>query len=112
MLDSAKMNVNIAENNMTLNESFMTQSKSKIVVPSNLPKFRQDNKFDESIEFLETFNKIMKAHNIKEDRFLQLLPLCLDSVDGQWLTTNLNKLRSMTWNNFMDAFIEHFQKIN
>ena len=112
MLDAAKLNINIAENNLTLNESFMTQAKSKIVVPSNLPKFRHDNKFDEPIEFLETFNKIMKAHNIGEDRFLQLLPLCLDSVDGQWLTTNLSKLKLMTWNGFMDAFISHFQNPN
>lgn len=94
-----------------MNESFITLTKQKIVVPSNLPKFRQD-KFDEPVEFLEAFNKIMKAHNIGEERYLQLLSLCLDSVDGQWLTNNLTKLGSLSWNGFMDDFIGHFQNAN
>ena len=95
-----------------LNDSFIIQPKSKNIVPSNLPKFRHDNKFEEPVEFLESFNKVMKAHNINEDRYLQLMPLCLDSVDGQWLATNSEVLKALDWSDFMNAFIEHFQHPN
>ena len=98
--------------NNDMNESFMIQPKNKIIVPSNLPKFRHENKFEEPIEFLESFNKVMKAHNISEDRYLQLLPLCLDSVDGQWLATNSEVLKALDWSDFMNSFIEHFQHPN
>ena len=109
LAESARINNTF---NGDMDESFIIQPKSKIVVPSNLPKFRHENKFEEPVEFLEAFNKVVKAHNINEDRYLQLLPLCLDSVDGQWLATNSEVLKALDWNDFMNSFIEHFQHPN
>jgi hypothetical protein len=82
---------------------------SKIVVPSGLPKFRQGSQHGEPVEFLEAFKKVMDAHEIPEERFIKLLPLCLDNVDGQWLkTVNQNA----KWNAIYALFIGHFQHPN
>ena len=82
-------------------------------VPQNLSKFSQRGIYKESIEFLEAFDRIMDAHNISEDRFLSLLPLCLDSVDAQWLSAYKRNIDyGEIWESFGHAFISHFQHPN
>jgi hypothetical protein len=61
--------------------TLQTQSK-KVVVPQNLPKFRQNGQLKEPTEFLEAFYKVMKAHNIPLQKYLNLLLLYLDTIDS------------------------------
>ena len=54
----------------------------------------------------------MTAHTIASHHYLQLLPLCLDSVDGQWLSNYILGAGEETWEDFKNAFIAHFQHPN
>jgi hypothetical protein len=88
-------------------------AKSKsVVVPSGLPKFRQ-GQYNEPVEFLEAFAKVMDAHEIPVEKYTKLLALCLDSVDGQWFQEWSREHDGvMTWKEISEAFIQHFQHPN
>jgi len=56
----------------------MTQKEPRRVqVPQNLPKFRQKGPYDEPMEFLEAFRRVMKAHEVPLSRYVKLLPYVL-----------------------------------
>jgi hypothetical protein len=59
----------------------ITSSSSKV---PKMPKF-QANKNENPLDFIENFERLMKAHKISEERYNDLLALCLDRVDVMWL---------------------------
>ena len=81
---------------------------ARIVVPANLPKFRQGGQHEDPIEFLDSFINLMEAHEINMERYSKLLSLCLDSVDNQWLDT----VKSEKWQAVRANFIAHFSHSN
>jgi hypothetical protein len=89
------------------------EETKRAIVPTNLPKFRQGEQTEEPAEFVEAFERIMTAHAIAAERYLQLLPLCLDTVDGQWLSSYIAGTKDEnSWEDFKEAFIAHFQHPN
>ena len=92
----------------------MTQKESRRVqVPQNLPKFRQKGPYDEPMEFLEAFRRVMEAHEVPLSRYVKLLPLCLDAVDCQWLEEWIEQQEfDISWQEVEHAFIAHFQNPN
>ena len=84
------------------------KEQSRIVVPANLPKFRQGGQLEDPIEFLDSFINLMEAHEISMERYSKLLSLCLDSVDNQWLDT----VKSEKWQAVRANFIAHFSHSN
>jgi hypothetical protein len=82
--------------------------KKRVTVPSGLPKFRQGNTTLEPVEFIEYFVKLMEAHEIEEEKYPTLLALCLDSVDGQWLSDWMSTNVKSNWNALAKEFIQHF----
>jgi hypothetical protein len=59
----------------------ITVSQIRVIVPPNLPKFRK-GQTKEPTEFLEAFEKIMKAHAIVIYCYLYLVLLYLNTIDG------------------------------
>src|SRR5271166_2576014 len=53
----------------------------------------------------------MEAHKVKEEKYLVILSLCLDSVDGQWLKDWKEEYKN-NWKYLSKAFIAHFQHPN
>ncbi len=94
--------------------SRVTQKESrKVQVPQNLPKFRQKGQFDEPIEFLEAFRRMMEAHEVPLGRYMKVLPLCLDAVDCKWFEEWTGQQEeNVTWQELERAFIAHFQNPN
>ena len=88
---------------MGLNVEVMKAKSSKLVVPANLPKFKQGG-YEDPEEFLEAFEQVMEAHEIKEERYVKILKLCLDSIDNQWLEDNEGE-----WGDVKEGFIGHFK---
>ena len=61
--------------------------------------------------FMEQFERVCSANDIMERRFIQLIELCLDNVDVQWITPE--KRNSVdTKEKFREEFITHFQHPN
>ena len=82
----------------------------RAIVPNNMPKFRQNGPCEEPTEFLEAFAKVMAAHEILQGKFANLLMLCLDSVDSQWLK-NID-ISAWSWSKLEKEFVAHFQHPN
>ena len=99
------------------NQSFeMPAATSQVRIPSGLPKFRNGKEgIDDPEEFLGQFRKVCVAHSVEEKRYIQILPLCLDGVDGKWLERWLStkdNLNMIDWSEVCDAFKRHFQHPN
>jgi hypothetical protein len=58
----------------------ITVSQTKVIVPSNLPKFREDQT-KEPTEFLEVFKIIMKVHVIATITIYISISM-FDTIDG------------------------------
>src|SRR3569832_379749 len=82
--DFGKRESNIRNSSFRESETFSIK-REKVTVPANIPKFRQNRHYEEPVEFLEAFEKVLVAHEIPEERYIRLLPLSLNSVDGQWI---------------------------
>jgi hypothetical protein len=91
-------------------EEVKPQRTSRIVVPSNMPKFRQNGPYNEPTEFLDAFTDVMRAHEIPVERYSKLLVLCLDSVDSQWIKNVVQS--EWTWDRVNREFTSHFQHPN
>jgi len=89
-------------------------SGSNSKVPANLPKFRGSGT-DDPQEFLDNFVKVCTAHDLDEERYLKVVPLCLESVDAKWVerwTIENGGRDSADWEKFMEDFRAHFQHPN
>jgi hypothetical protein len=60
---------------------------------------------------LEAFEKVLVAHEIPEKRYIKLLLLSLNSIDGQWIKNN-TKIANYSWENVKQQFIGHFRNSN
>ena len=85
-----KRSLKILDSTYNGNSSLKEEAKSRNVIPSHLPKFRQ-NGYTEPHEFMEAFQNIMIAYGVTEDRYLKILPLYLDTIDNQWLKNMINE---------------------
>ena len=97
-----------------LDETTKTEGEgARLVVPTNLPRFRQGRQAEDPSEFLENFQKVITAHGITGTGYVRLMPLCLDSVDSDWMHiwTEQNKPAPAWWK-FERDFLQHFQHPN
>jgi hypothetical protein len=108
--DFGRRESNIRNSSFRESETFSIK-REKVTVPTNIPKFRQHGQFEEPVEFLEAFEKVLVAHEIPEERYIKLLPLSLDSVDGQWIKNN-SKIADCSWEEIKQQFIGHFRNPN
>jgi hypothetical protein len=58
-----------------------TNAARPVVVPSNLPHFRGNAGIEDPLEWIEQFARIVTAHGIEQESYLQLVPICLELVD-------------------------------
>jgi len=83
--------------------------KQSSKVPNNLPVFRSGrNGIEDPLEFIEHFERICKANQIQDKRYVALMALCVDSTDVQWIE-KFSKENDVSWEVFQMAFIAHFQ---
>jgi hypothetical protein len=84
----------------------------RAVVPQGLAKFRQPSGIYEPEDFLESFERILTAHQIVLEEYRRLIPLCLDSVDSLWFKNHIAVYRERDWERFRLDFIQHFRYPN
>jgi len=90
-----------------------TMGTRNIKVPSSMPRFRGDKGIEDPFDFLEFFNRVMIAHEISEDRYMRLVPMCLDAIDRKWFDHWMeNQVDMPTWREFQRDFIGHFRHPN
>ena len=51
-------------------------------VPTNLPLFRGLKGISDPLDFIEQFERVCIAHGIQEDRYIKLIPICLNNIDA------------------------------
>lgn len=82
------------------------ERKAKKFVPSVLPKLKNS---EDAWSFIEEFERHMKAHGIEVERYVEILPLCLELSDNKWLEDWLGENVDWDWEALKVAFIQHFQ---
>ncbi len=101
------------ENSMNFGNITSVMKERRVPVPQQLPKFRQNGSCEEPGEFLEAFRRVLEAHDVPNVKYAKLLPLCLDTVDNQWLDEWVKQHNGQVlWENLESAFIGHFQNPN
>ena len=62
---------------------------------------------------MESFTEVMIANDVPEERYIKMMPLCLETIDKLWLRVWIAEQGGDgCWSNFYDAFIAHFQNPN
>ena len=88
--------------------------KNSWKVPNNLPLFCGGRGEEDPLEFIEHFECICLANGIQQERYVQLVQLCLDKTDVQWITSTIRDSvhTKEEWEKFKVKFIGHFQDPN
>ena len=68
---------------------------------------------EDLLEFVEQFERVCIANGIEKERYIQLITLCLDSTDVQWVTQETKGSETkILWSDFWERFTAHFQHPN
>ena len=91
----------------------MGLSARPVRVPPGLPKMRHEGKLLDPEDFLEQLARVCRAHDVPPERYMTLVPLCLDSVDAKWVDAWISDHGPMLdWDTFCVEFKQHFQHPN
>lgn len=88
------------------------EKQSGFRVPSGMPKFRMNGGIQEPLDFIAAFGRVMKAHGIPENRYMELILLCMDSTDVDFVEQFMEENEERPWEKFSKAFVAHFQHPN
>ena len=78
-------------------------------MPSGLLDFRQHGVIQEPLKFLHLFRKIMKAHRISEDQYLEIMVVHMNNVDEKFFVYKyLQRMEEFNWDHFQNAFVGIF----
>ena len=68
---------------------------------------------EDPLEFVEQFEQVCVANGVEEDCYIQLLTLCLDNTDVQWVMQETKgSSEKIQWLDFRSKFNAHFQHPN
>ncbi|MGI0060685.1 MAG: C2HC-type zinc finger protein, partial [Nitrosotalea sp.] len=88
-------------------------AKISFKVPSGLPKFGSATGEKDPQEFWDSFAKVMVANEVPVEKYVTILPLCLDSIDTKWLDRwTLENGEDLDHRKLHRDFISHFQHPN